>query len=75
MCSSGSHAVRQARKMADREEIWHQDLKSPDHRETLLDRKFRLMKVAARKGDDGRWYAAQVLGKRWQTAGSHASKR
>lgn len=90
------YAVRQARKMANREDIWHQDLqriladchmswvgenvaagfssgrtvvndgwmKSPDHRENLLDRKFRLMKVAARKGDDGRWYAAQVLGKR-----------
>ncbi len=90
------YAVAQARKMANREEIWHQDLqkiladcqlswvgenvaagfstgrsvvndgwmKSPLHRENLLDGKFRLMKVAARKGDDGRWYAAQVLGKR-----------
>ena len=90
------YAVRQARKMADRQEIWHQDLQkvladcdmswvgenvaagfvsgravvndgwmeSPSHRENLLARKFRLMSVAARKGDDGRWYAAQVFGKR-----------
>ncbi len=90
------YAVRQARKMAEREEIWHQDLqriladchvswvgenvaagfpsgrsvvndgwmKSPDHRENILARKFRLVEVAARKGDDDRWYAAQVFGKR-----------
>lgn len=90
------YAVRQARKMAGRQEIWHQDLQkvladcdmswvgenvaagfrsgravvndgwmdSPSHRENLLARKFRLMTVAARKGDDGRWYAAQVFGKR-----------
>ena len=90
------YAVRQARKMADRQEIWHQDLQkiladcdmswvgenvaagfdsgravvndgwmeSPSTRENLLARKFRLMTVAARKGDDGRWYAAQVFGKR-----------
>ena len=90
------YAVRQARKMANRERIWHQDLQkvltdcdmswvgenvaagfpsgrtvvndgwmeSRSHRENLLARKFRLMKVAARRGDDGRWYAAQVLGKR-----------
>jgi uncharacterized protein YkwD len=90
------HAVWQARKMANREKIWHQDLRtvladcdmswvgenvaagfpsgrtvvnngwmeSRDHRKNLLARKFRLMKVAARKGDDGRWYAAQVFGRR-----------
>jgi len=90
------YAVRQARKMANRQDIWHQDLGkilddcrlswvgenvaagfpsgravvndgwmgSPDHRENLLAKKFRLMTVAARKGDDGRWYAAQVFGKR-----------
>ena len=90
------YAVRQARKMANRERIWHQDLQkvladchmswvgenvaagfpsgrtvvddgwmeSRSHRKNLLARKFRLMKVAARKGDDGRWYAAQVFGKR-----------
>lgn len=90
------YAVRQARRMANREEIWHQDLQrvladcnmrrvgenvaagfpsgrtvvndgwmeSRSHRVNLLERRFRLMKVAARKGDDGRWYAAQVFGKR-----------
>ena len=90
------HAVRQARKMANRERIWHQDLgrvlenchmsrvgenvaygyptgrsvvndgwmKSDGHRENILSRKFRLMAVAARKGDDGRWYVAQVFGAR-----------
>ena len=90
------YAVRQARKMADRQEIGQQDLQkvladchmswvgenvaagfhtgravvndgwmdSPSHRENLLAKKFRLMTVAARKGDDGRWYAAQVFGKR-----------
>jgi uncharacterized protein YkwD len=91
-----AHAVRQARKMANRERIWHQDLgrvlencdmnrvgenvaygyptgrsvvndgwmKSAGHRENILSRKFRLMAVAARKGDDGRWYVAQVFGRR-----------
>ena len=90
------HAVRQARRMANQERIWHQNLgrvladcnmswvgenvaagfpsgrtvvddgwmESRSHRKNLLARKFRLMKVAARKGDDGRWYAAQVFGKR-----------
>lgn len=90
------YAVRQARKMANLEEIWHQDLgailrdcdmswvgenvaagfssgravvndgwmESPTHRENLLAKKFRLMTVSARQGDDGRWYAAQVFGKR-----------
>lgn len=90
------YAVRQARKMANQERIWHQDLQkvladcnmswvgenvaagfpsgrtvvvdgwmeSRSHRKNLLARKFRLMKVVARKGDDGRWYAAQVFGKR-----------
>ena len=39
-------------------------MESRSHRENLLARKFRLMKVVARKGDDGRWYAAQVFGTR-----------
>lgn len=88
-------AARQARRMAAREEIWHQDLQrvleacdlswagenvaagfpsgravvndgwmeSESHRENLLARKFRRMSVVARKGDDGRWYVAQVFGR------------
>ena len=39
-------------------------MESRSHRANLLERRFRLMKVAARKGDDGRWYAAQVFGRR-----------
>lgn len=89
-------AGRQARAMANRESIWHQNLgavltdchmsfvgenvaagfssgravvndgwmKSATHRENLLNRKFRLMTVAAHQGGDGRWYVAQVFGKR-----------
>lgn len=37
---------------------------SRSHRLNLLEPRFRLMKVAARKGADGRWYAAQVFGRR-----------
>jgi uncharacterized protein YkwD len=90
------YAVRQARRMARAERIWHQDLdtvlrtcgmrfvgenvaagfptgrsvvvrgwmKSQGHRENILERGFRRMGLAARKGDDGRWYAAQVFGRR-----------
>lgn len=90
------YARRQARKMANQQKIWHQDLqpvlddcnmgfvgenvaygfpsgrsvvvdgwmKSKSHRQNLLHRKFRLMGLAARKGDDGHWYAAQVFGRR-----------
>lgn len=90
------YAVQQAQRMANRQEIWHQDLQrilrdchmqrvgenvaagfpsgrtvvvdgwmeSRSHRANLLEPRFRLMKVAARKGDDGRWYAAQVFGRR-----------
>jgi uncharacterized protein YkwD len=39
-------------------------MKSEGHRANILNREFRLMGVAARKGDDGRWYAAQVFGRR-----------
>lgn len=89
------YAERQARRMAAREKIWHQNLrrilrdcnmnrvgenvaagfrngrsvvrrgwmKSSGHRANILDGRFRRMEVAARKGDDGRWYVAQVFGR------------
>ena len=34
------------------------------HRENILNREFRILGVAARKGDNGRWYAAQVFGRK-----------
>jgi uncharacterized protein YkwD len=39
-------------------------MRSEGHRANILDRRFRLMGVAARKSDDGTWYAAQVFGRR-----------
>jgi uncharacterized protein YkwD len=39
-------------------------MKSEGHRRNILDRRFRLMAIAARKGDDDRWYVAQVFGRR-----------
>jgi uncharacterized protein YkwD len=89
-------AARQARKMAQREQMFHQDLgavlrrcnlntagenvaygfpdgrsvvndgwmESPGHRANILNRTFRLMGIGARKGHDGRWYVAQVFGRR-----------
>lgn len=87
-------ANRQARRMARKERIFHQDLTeplqdcdlrrtgenvavgftsggatvsgwmdSPTHRANILDARFRKMAIAARKGDDGRWYVAQVFGR------------
>jgi uncharacterized protein YkwD len=38
---------------------------SPGHRANILNGSYRLMAVAARKGSDGRWYAAQVFGRRF----------
>jgi uncharacterized protein YkwD len=37
-------------------------MKSPGHRANILNGKLRRMAVAARKGDNGVWYAAQVFG-------------
>lgn len=39
-------------------------MRSDSHRRNLLDRDFRTMGLAARQGDGGRWYVAQVLGAR-----------
>ncbi|GGD15713.1 CAP domain-containing protein [Nocardioides daphniae] len=39
-------------------------MKSKGHRQNILRKQFRLGVVVARKGDDGRWYAAQVFGRR-----------
>jgi len=89
-------AVRQARLMAQQEQMFHQDLnrvlkdcgldaagenvaygfpggrsvvndgwmKSAGHRANILNPRFRLMGIGARKGHDGRWYVAQVFGRR-----------
>ena len=37
---------------------------SPGHRANILEPRFRLLGMAARRSDDGRWYAAQVFGRR-----------
>jgi uncharacterized protein YkwD len=87
-------AVRQARLMAQREQMFHQDIgavladcglstvgenvaygypsgrsvvrdgwmESEGHRANILNRGFRLLGLAARKGHDGNWYVAQVFG-------------
>lgn len=89
-------AVRQAKLMAQREQMFHQDLgrvlrdcklntagenvaygfpsgrsvvndgwmNSDGHRANILNPSFRLMGIGARKGHDGRWYVAQVFGRK-----------
>jgi uncharacterized protein YkwD len=89
-------AVRQAKLMAKREQMFHQDLgavmrecklntagenvaygypsgrsvvnqgwmNSDGHRANILNPSFRLMGIGARKGHDGRWYVAQVFGRK-----------
>ena len=89
-------AVRQAKAMAQREEMYHQDLgavmracklntagenvaygystgksvvndgwmNSEGHRANILNPSFKLMGIGARKGHDGRWYVAQVFGRK-----------
>jgi uncharacterized protein YkwD len=39
-------------------------MRSEGHRANILSRHYRLMAVAARKGDDGNWYASQVFGRK-----------
>jgi len=39
-------------------------MNSPDHRANILTRRYRHMAIAARKGSDGSWYVAQVLGRK-----------
>lgn len=39
-------------------------MRSPGHRANILTAAHRIEAVAARRGSDGRWYAAQVLGRR-----------
>ena len=87
-------AVRQAKLMAQSEQLFHQDLdrvledcglaragenvaygypsgrsvvddgwmNSDGHRANILNPKFKLMGIGARKGHNGRWYVAQVFG-------------
>ena len=37
---------------------------SAGHRANILERRYRLLAVAAREGDDGSWYVSQVFGRR-----------
>ena len=39
-------------------------MNSEGHRANILNPSFRLMGIGARKGHDGRWYVAQVFGRR-----------
>ena len=39
-------------------------MRSEGHRANILNRGFKLVAVAARRDDDGTWYAAQVFGRR-----------
>ena len=39
-------------------------MNSPDHRRNIVERGFRRMEVVARQGEDGRWYATQLFGRR-----------
>jgi uncharacterized protein YkwD len=39
-------------------------MESDGHRANILSRGFKLVAVAARRDDDGTWYAAQVFGRR-----------
>ena len=91
-----SAAVRQAKLMAQREQMFHQDLgavmddchlstagenvaygypsgksvvndgwmNSEGHRANILNPSYRLMGIGARQGHDGRWYVAQVFGRK-----------
>lgn len=89
-------AVRQAKAMAQQENMFHQELgpildacglsmvgenvaygfstgrsvvnagwmESEGHRANILNPDYRLMGIGARKGHDGRWYVAQVFGRK-----------
>jgi uncharacterized protein YkwD len=89
-------AVRQAKLMAQEEQIFHQDLgrvlkdcklntagenvaygyrsgrsvvndgwmHSDGHRDNILNPSFRLIGIGARVGHDGKWYVAQVFGRK-----------
>lgn len=88
------YAIRQARKMARQQRLFHQDLgrvmrrcnldavgenvaggydtgratvrawlASPGHRYNILNDDYRLLGMAARRGDNGTLYAAQVFGR------------
>jgi uncharacterized protein YkwD len=39
-------------------------MKSEGHRANILNTQFRLMGIGARKGHNGRWYVAQVFGRK-----------
>ena len=39
-------------------------MRSPGHRANILEKRYRLLGVGAARDDDGRWYAAQVFGRK-----------
>jgi uncharacterized protein YkwD len=39
-------------------------MRSPGHRANILEPRYRLVAVAARRGSDGVWYACQLFGRR-----------
>lgn len=39
-------------------------MRSPGHRANILQRRYRIVAIAARKGSDGSWYVSQVLARR-----------
>jgi uncharacterized protein YkwD len=39
-------------------------MRSPGHRANILQPRYRILAVSARKGGDGRWYACQLFGRR-----------
>lgn len=39
-------------------------MNSAPHRANILSTRFRVMAIAARRGNDGQWYVAQVFGKK-----------
>lgn len=88
-------AVRQARRMAKQEKMYHQDLgrvldrcslrrvgenvaygyssasavmeawmASPGHRANIVEKRYRLLGVGARRSESGTWYFAQVFGRK-----------
>ena len=44
--------------------VWDGWMESEGHRANILSTSYRLVAVAARRSDDGTWYAAQVFGRK-----------
>ena len=44
--------------------VWDGWMKSEGHRGNILSSTYKIMGIGARKGGDGRWYVAQVFGRK-----------